>query len=315
MSIQLSENEPRVRYTLAEGVSQSAFSVPFEFFDDADLVVYVDTVAKAEGADYTVSGGGGSTGTVTFLSALVGIVGGSEIVIVRRIPVERVTDFLAGSDINRAALNEQLDILTAMVADVNDKASLAVRVSDLGGPLSSTIPSASLRSGKYFGFDANGEVVMREGTGGDEAGFDRLNVRGLTFVRGARVTAAFNNYITFTNLGFYRSIALLCSGQSDTDGALRVVEIQLSTDNGLTWTNAASIAEFSIGGTVFSQGNSFRLDIGLRDGVVHGSRALSENSFVRFSSGNYNAVRIRQNTSSVSNNNISAMLIFIEGEP
>jgi hypothetical protein len=163
MSIQLSENESRVRYTLAQGVSQSVFAVPFEFFEDGDLTVFVDTVAKVEGADYTVSGGSGSTGSVTFLVALVGASGGSEIVIVRRIPVERVTDFLAGSDINRAALNEQLDTLTAMVADSNDKISLSLRANDFDNPLSFVFPEAAQRANTYLTFDAVGDVSLSSG--------------------------------------------------------------------------------------------------------------------------------------------------------
>ena len=152
MSIQLSENESRVSYTLAESVVQSVFAVPFEFFDDGDLLVFVNGTQKAEGADYTVVGGGGSTGSVTFSPALTGVTGGSSILIVRRIPLERVTDFLPGSDINRTALNEQLDILTAMIADVSDKADRSLRIgdADTGATL---LPFSEDRKGRVLVFD------------------------------------------------------------------------------------------------------------------------------------------------------------------
>jgi len=161
MSIQLSENESRVRYTLAQSVSQSVFAVPFEFFEDADLTVFVDSVVKVEGADYTVSGGGGSTGNITFLVALVGSTGGSIIEIVRRIAVERTTDFLPGADINRAALNQQLDTLTAMIGDVNDKADRSIRISDSDFGLTD-LPDNATRKGKVLAFN--------ESTGNVEAG-------------------------------------------------------------------------------------------------------------------------------------------------
>jgi len=161
MSIQLSENESRVRYTLAQSVSQSVFAVPFEFFEDADLTVFVDSVVKVEGADYTVSGGGGSTGNITFLVALVGGTGGSIIEIVRRIAVERTTDFLPGADINRAALNQQLDTLTAMIGDVNDKADRSLRISDSDFGLTD-LPDNATRKGKVLAFN--------ESTGNVEAG-------------------------------------------------------------------------------------------------------------------------------------------------
>ena len=46
MTINLSDNSPRISYTVAQGATQSAFVVPFEFFADADLNVYVDGTQK-----------------------------------------------------------------------------------------------------------------------------------------------------------------------------------------------------------------------------------------------------------------------------
>ena len=106
MTINLANNNPRIEYSVAQGVTQTSFAVPFEFFNDTDLTVYVDAVVKTQGTHYTVSGGDGSTGTITM--SVTGITGGSEVVITRNIPLERVTDFSAGADINRAALNERL---------------------------------------------------------------------------------------------------------------------------------------------------------------------------------------------------------------
>ena len=41
MTISLSDNDPRISYDVAAGVTQSSFTVPFEFFDLDDLNVYV----------------------------------------------------------------------------------------------------------------------------------------------------------------------------------------------------------------------------------------------------------------------------------
>ncbi len=46
MTINLSDNNPRIEYTVAQGVTQSAFVVPFEFFDDDDINVYVGSTLK-----------------------------------------------------------------------------------------------------------------------------------------------------------------------------------------------------------------------------------------------------------------------------
>lgn len=172
MAINLANNNPRVVYTVAEGVTQTVFAVPFEFFEDADINIYVDGVLKAEGTDYTLTGGEGATGTLTFVTAepgetqqVTGAVGGSTVVLVRRIAIERTTDFQQGLDINRAALNEQLDVLTALVADMNDRWDRAIHLFDSDtGQVNFTLPASSVRAGNYFAFDQNGDPVMTSGT-------------------------------------------------------------------------------------------------------------------------------------------------------
>ena len=64
MTINIADNSPRIEYSVAQGVTQTSFVVPFEFFDSGDINVYVDGTLKVEGSHYTVSGGGGSTGSV-----------------------------------------------------------------------------------------------------------------------------------------------------------------------------------------------------------------------------------------------------------
>lgn len=159
MTINLANNNPRIEYSVAQGVTQTVFSVPFEFFDDADLSVYVDGILKAEGTDYTLTGGDGSTGTLTFVPAIppaeqqvTGATGGSTVVIVRSTAIERTSDFSAGADINRAALNEQLDILTAMVADMKDRIDRTISLNPHEVASSLTLPSVADRKGKFLSF-------------------------------------------------------------------------------------------------------------------------------------------------------------------
>jgi hypothetical protein len=165
MAINLADNNPRVVYTVAEGASQSVFAVPFEFFEDSDIKVYVDGTLKAEGTDYTLSGGDGATGTLTFNSAVVGATGGSSVLLFRRIAIERTTDFQQGLEISRAALNAQLDTLTALVADMNDRWDRAIHIPDSDvGQVVFELPDSSTRAGNYFAFDGNGDPVMTSGT-------------------------------------------------------------------------------------------------------------------------------------------------------
>lgn len=160
MTINLADNNPRVEYTVAQGVTQDSFAVPFEFFNDSDLIVYVDGVLKAEGTDYTITGGDGSTGDIEFVTAtppdvqqVTGIAGGSSVVIFRRTPIERTSDFSAGADINRAALNEQLDIITAMLADAKDRIDRSLHFNDYDVSPNFELPDAESRAGGVLYFD------------------------------------------------------------------------------------------------------------------------------------------------------------------
>lgn len=163
MSIDLSDNNPRVEYSVAQGVTQTSFAIPFEFFDDSDVNIYVDGVLKAEGVDYTLTGGDGSTGSASL--SVTGATGGSTVIIVRRIALERVTDFTAGADINRAALNQQLDSLVAIAADLDDRIDRSIHLPD-EDPTDITfeLPVQSLRANKYLAFGATGDVTLTTGT-------------------------------------------------------------------------------------------------------------------------------------------------------
>ena len=158
MTIDISNNNPRISYSVASGVTQTTFAIPFEFFDDSDLNVYVDGVLKTITSDYTVSGGDGSTGTLNM--SVTGKTSGSTVSLTRDTTIERVTDFTAGVDINRAALNTQLDTLTAISADVKDLAERAIRVEDLESSPNLVLPSITDRANRLLLFDTNGAVTV-----------------------------------------------------------------------------------------------------------------------------------------------------------
>ena len=151
MTIDISNNDPRIAYSVASGVTQTSFAIPFEFFDDSDLNVYVDGTLKTITTDYTVVGGDGSTGTLNM--SVTGASGGSTVVITRDITIERTTDFTAGIDINRAALNTQLDTLTAIAADLQDKIDRSLKLTDYDLDAELTLPDVNTRKGKTLAFD------------------------------------------------------------------------------------------------------------------------------------------------------------------
>jgi len=148
MAINVSDNNPRVNYTATSG--QTVFTVSFEFFEESDLTVYINGTEKTLTTDYTVTGGDGSTGTITLVT---GATASDKVAIVRDVAMQRTTDFNAGQDINRAALNEQLDTLTALVADIDDRASRALQLNDYEVAVGITLPATDDRKGKVLGFN------------------------------------------------------------------------------------------------------------------------------------------------------------------
>jgi len=163
MTISVSANNARVRYTATS--SQTAFAIPFEFTDNDEITVFVATTALVAAAErgqgtgsteYGISGGGGATGAIAFVT---GITQGHIVTIVRDIPIERTTDFTAGTTINRAALNTQLDNITAMIGDLKDKSDRAIRLQPYDSEITLFLPTIGSRAGKIFGFDTNGNLT------------------------------------------------------------------------------------------------------------------------------------------------------------
>ena len=157
MTISVSDNTPRVSYTVGQGVTQTSFTVNFEFFADADLNVFVDNTLKTITTHYTVSGGNGSTGTVTM--SVTGASGGSTVVITRDIALERTTDFPTQGAFNISSLNTELDKLVAIDADVDDTINRSVRLQDSDASASMELPLKASRVGTVLGFNATTGAV------------------------------------------------------------------------------------------------------------------------------------------------------------
>ena len=153
MTISVSNNTPRVSYTVAEGQTQTSFTVNFEFFADADLRVFVDNTLKTITQHYTVSGGNGSTGSITM--SVTGASGGSTVVIVRAIALERTTDFPTQGAFNISSLNTELDRIIAIHADVDDTAERGLRLQESDDAVTTTLPLKDARKGTVLAFNAS----------------------------------------------------------------------------------------------------------------------------------------------------------------
>ena len=157
MTINIADNSPRISYTVASGVTQTTFAVPFEFFDNTDLNVYINGTLQTITTNYTVSGGDGSTGSVSM--SVTGGASGSSVVITRDITLERTTDFPVSGAFNIVALNTELDRLVAIAADLEDQANRALQLTDFDAAVSLVLPDVDTRKGKTLAFNASTGAV------------------------------------------------------------------------------------------------------------------------------------------------------------
>ena len=120
-SITISDTSPRVQYT-ASG-SQTAFTVPFEFFNATDIKVIrtvgtTDTTltyaaSPSSATQYSVSGAGETGGGSITLGG--GATAGHKYTIYRDLPIARSSDFPASGQFSVETLNTELDKIVAMM--------------------------------------------------------------------------------------------------------------------------------------------------------------------------------------------------------
>jgi len=153
MTITLAQNAARQSYSVNQSATVTSFTVGFEFFDAADLNVFVDGVKKTISTNYTVSGGGGSTGAVSL--SVTGASGGSTVVITRDIALARTTDFPASGSFQIATLNTELDRFTAIAADLKDSVDRSLGLTDFDAAATLVLPAVADRKGKALIFNSS----------------------------------------------------------------------------------------------------------------------------------------------------------------
>jgi len=162
MAIIINDTSARAQYTATSG--QTVFSVPFEFFSNADLKVYIGETLKTLTTHYTVTGAGVTGGGSITLTS--GATAGQVVTIVRDISVSRVTDFPLSGPFVVDDLNTELDRLTAIAQQLETKLTRTVRLDDFDLPNTfQVLPSKTSRAGKIMAFDSNGNVTVGENIG------------------------------------------------------------------------------------------------------------------------------------------------------
>lgn len=154
--IQMGDVAPRVRYR-ADGRT-SLFSYPFVIFNAGDLEVYVDDTLQSDEV-YTISGvGRRSGGIVSFDTAPADNAG---VTLVRRLPIQRITDFASSGEFRASMINAELDFQAAAQQQVNDDLVRSIRLSKTDNSADLVLPVSGDRAGRTLGFDSEGNITSQ----------------------------------------------------------------------------------------------------------------------------------------------------------
>lgn len=207
-------------------------TVPYVFQNTGDLLVYDSKasppVVLLQNSDYTVTGGAGSTGSITMQSGgQNNVQPGDVITIVRGVPLTQLTSFTNSGPLTAAMIGNALDKLTTITQQMSliQGRSLQFQPDEtLSGQL-----ALSARKNTYLTFDGNGNIqLLPLGSGGGGGGSDLTNDIFLTTgsvssrtlgARGADVTnvldfGADKTGVNPSDTAISAAIAALPSGQS-----------------------------------------------------------------------------------------------------
>lgn len=151
--IKMPDIVPLVRF-VANGV-QTVFEFPFPVFASEDLKIYIDGALQESG--FTIAGAGATAGGTVAFDTPPAI--GRVITLERRMPFERLSDFIEGGDFAASAINTELDFLVAGLQQLGRDQIPMLRFSEHEHPVSNLIPEKSLRANKALGFDGDGNPV------------------------------------------------------------------------------------------------------------------------------------------------------------
>ena len=220
MTIASAQNTGRQVFTATGG--QTAFSITFEFFAIDDLKVYKNGTLATYNANptstttYKVTASNSSSdsayefgtgATITFGS---GLTANDKVVVVRRITIERTTDFPVNGTFDITALNTELDKAVAIFSDNKDQITRSIRLTD-GDDTTPTLSIPATRADKILSFDGSGNVsVSSQPIAG--------GVTVSTLSPGASATASYNTSTGVLALGIPQG-ATGATGAAGADGA------------------------------------------------------------------------------------------------
>lgn len=125
----------------------TAYSTVFVFYESSDILVTIDGTTKVLDTDYTVSGGNGAIGTVTFTTAPAS---STAIVLQRIVDYEQQTDF-ENYDGNPADVTEkQFDLVVMQTQQLSEELDRSLKVLVGTSGFNGDIPSLTSNGEKFL---------------------------------------------------------------------------------------------------------------------------------------------------------------------
>lgn len=157
--IDVSDTTPRIAYTAT--ASQTAFTVPFVFFEEADLKVYQNETLLTLATHYTTTGAEDEDGgTITLLT---GATVGDEIMIVRDLAIVQTTHIPPSGPLDIPAVNIQFSKLIAIDQQLDDALERSIHFPDSDSTLSGELAPVATRKNLLLGFGDDGELIYPSG--------------------------------------------------------------------------------------------------------------------------------------------------------
>lgn len=160
----IGDEQPRRVYTVG-ATPQSSFAAPFPFLAAEDVHVIVNEGQAdrelALGADYTVTGAGAQSGTVTLVTP----VKNCSVTVFRSLKLERSTAFPAAGTLKIPALNREFNRFMMINQQQQERIDRSLKLASSDDlDTNATLPVAQQRAGRLFAFDAAGKPVMSDAT-------------------------------------------------------------------------------------------------------------------------------------------------------
>lgn len=154
MGVPISNVTRRVVYA-ASGTGPYNFT--FEILSNTDVAVYRDDTLLTLTTDYTVTINANGTGYITLAAAPTGA---TQIAIVGDRTIQRMTDFVTGGDFFANTVNDEMDQQTIFAQQNAEGLQRALQAPQTDPTsINMVLPRASLRAGRYLGFDADGNPI------------------------------------------------------------------------------------------------------------------------------------------------------------